>query len=72
MKRIDRGTKSDSWSHIRFEVESPRRLVASRNPAGKTVAELIDDACKDAAAEKTTADNQKRLADEAKVKRHGV
>jgi hypothetical protein len=40
----------------------------SKNPAGKTVAELIDDARKDAAAEKTAADNQKRLADEAKVK----
>jgi hypothetical protein len=39
-----------------------------KNPVGKTVGELIDDARKEAATEKTAADNQKRLADAAKAK----
>ncbi|MFN7647567.1 MAG: hypothetical protein ACK5UT_08620 [Acidobacteriota bacterium] len=39
-----------------------------RSPVGKTVGQLIEEARKDALAEKTEADKQKRLADEAKAK----
>jgi|ERR1051326_3142590 hypothetical protein len=43
-----------------------------RNPAGKTVGELIQEARKDADAEKTETDKQKRLADESKAKQEAL
>lgn len=43
-----------------------------RNPVGKTVGELIEEARKEAESEKTEADKQKRLADEAKAKQEAV
>jgi hypothetical protein len=46
--------------------------AAAKDPAGKTIGDLIDAARKDAEAEKTEADKQTRLADDARAKQEFV
>lgn len=43
-----------------------------QNPVGKTVGELIEEARKQAESEKSEADKQKRLAEEAKTKQEAI